>query len=75
MQKHLFMIVAHNEPELLGRIVRKLAAPNHYFYIHIDKKKDMKQFFHCVGDVPNVDWCGELQMNVNWGGIHRYYAR
>lgn len=35
---HAFLITAHKYPEQLGEIVRILDAPNHYFFIHIDKK-------------------------------------
>ena len=35
---HAFLIQAHNYPELLADIVNLMSAPNHYFFIHIDKK-------------------------------------
>lgn len=35
---HAFLILAHDSPELLQRIVDKLEAPNHYIFIHLDKK-------------------------------------
>lgn len=41
---HAFLIVAHDSPELLQRIVKRLEAPNHYIFIHLDKKKA----YHCL---------------------------
>ena len=36
--------MAYNEPMLLARIVDRLKAPNHYMFIHIDKKSDIEEF-------------------------------
>lgn len=38
MKSHAFLIAAHAFPEQLEDIVKMLDAPNHYFFIHIDKK-------------------------------------
>lgn len=35
---HAFLIQAHNQPQLIKLIVDILNSPNHYFFIHIDKK-------------------------------------
>ena len=45
MKNHAFLILAHNQPELLSRIVSVLMAPNHYFFIHVDAKCDGFQRF------------------------------
>ena len=39
---HAFLILAHDSPELLQRIVDRLEAPNHYIFIHLDKKSNDK---------------------------------
>ncbi|MDR1737289.1 MAG: beta-1,6-N-acetylglucosaminyltransferase [Candidatus Symbiothrix sp.] len=39
--KHAFLILAHAHPEQLEEIVGLLSAPNHYFFIHIDKKNEI----------------------------------
>lgn len=41
---HAFLIMAYNEPMLLARIVDRLKAPNHYMFIHIDKKSNIEEF-------------------------------
>lgn len=39
--KHGFMIMAHGNFGQLKEIISSLAAPNHYFFINIDKKVPM----------------------------------
>ena len=41
-QNHAFLIVAHDYPEQLAEIVHLLDAPNHFFFIHIDKKNTVR---------------------------------
>lgn len=36
--KHGFMIMAHGNFGQLKEIIGLLAAPNHYFFVNIDKK-------------------------------------
>ena len=38
MLKHGFLVIAHSYLDHLGRIIDVLSAPNHYFFINIDKK-------------------------------------
>lgn len=66
---HLFIIQAHNKPEILARITKRLEAPNHFFYIHIDKKSDIKPFKKCLADVRNIDWCEDIRIKIYWGGV------
>lgn len=58
MKNHAFLILAHNQPELLSRIVSVLMAQNHYFFIHVDAKCDGFQRFRDAinrigGAMPN----------------------
>lgn len=38
MLNHAFLITAHAHLPLLEKIIELLSAPNHYFFINIDKK-------------------------------------
>ena len=38
MQKHAYMIIAHNEFDLLEILVRLLDDPRNDIYVHIDAK-------------------------------------
>lgn len=67
---HAFILQIHKEPELFGRIVHRLAAPNHYFFVNVDKKVDDKPFKEVCNDVKNVCFLeGEERKEVNWGGF------
>lgn len=36
--KHAYLIIAHNEPEVLRRLVKSVDDKRNDIYIHIDKK-------------------------------------
>lgn len=42
--KHAYLIMAHNEPEILQRLILILDHPENDIYVHIDKKSDLKSF-------------------------------
>ena len=63
--KHAFLIIAHNEPELLKILISMLDHQDCDIYLHIDKKADMTQFsgiethysdLHIIEDRINVKW-------------------
>jgi len=61
---HAFLIVAHDSPELLQRIVKRLEAPNHYIFIHLDKKSKSRRV-----DVLRGGYLSEnKRYKVSWGG-------
>ena len=45
MLKHAFLIMAHKYPEQFKDIINLLNAPNHYFFVNIDKKSNMEDFW------------------------------
>ena len=51
MLNHAFLIIAHDSPELLRRIIDNLRAPNHFFFVHLDKKVDRQSFMMGGGTV------------------------
>lgn len=67
MLNHCFLIIAHNNPLLLKRIVCKLQEKNHFFFIHIDKKSNIKPFIRCLHGLKNIVFI-ENRIKVNWGG-------
>lgn len=60
------LILAHNDPELIGRLVKKLTSFSDV-YIHIDKKVDIKKFTECVGYNPRCIFI-DKRYSCNWGG-------
>lgn len=70
MLNHAFIIQVHQQPELFGRTVKRLAAPNHYFFVNVDKKTDDSPFKEVVTGVDNVNFLeGEDRTDVRWGGF------
>lgn len=57
----------HREPELFGRIVRRIAAPTHYILVNVDaKNSNFDEFKKAVEGIPNVIFT--KRMNVMHGG-------
>lgn len=65
--KHLFMIQAHAQPNLLKRLVERLVSDNHYILIHIDKKQNLSVFKNVIREDDHVRFT-EKRINVKWGG-------
>ena len=65
-RKHAFLILAHSNPQFVARLVNSLVAPNHYFFIHIDKKS--KEDFSCLKQIPNCTFL-KKRVSCNWGGF------
>lgn len=74
MKKHAFLILAHKQPKLLKRIVKVLAADNHYFFIHIDKKvADIDKFRNELEGLPNVQFITD-RVSVFHAGVSELQA-
>lgn len=63
---HIFIVIAHSQPDLLARIIKRLEASNHYFLIHIDKKTEIAPFLP-IKKYQNVQFATK-RLSVNWGG-------
>lgn len=64
--KHAYLIMAHNEPEVLSTLIRLLDDPRNDIFLHIDSKSDIDKFsFNCTKShlylVPRI--------SVLWGGF------
>ena len=46
------LILAHNNPLQLERLVKRLDHPDADIYIHLDAKTDIKEYKH-IKDLPN----------------------
>ncbi len=67
---HAFLILAHDSPTLLQRIVDKLEAPNHFVFVHYDKKLQCPSLTIARGMViPRNE-----SVSVNWGGFSQIRA-
>lgn len=67
--KHAYLVIAHNQFELLKELVILLAdCPNNDVYIHIDKKADKEAFLGLIdfNKFPNIYVI--QKHSVTWGG-------
>lgn len=68
MHKHAYMIIAHNEFDLLETLVRLLDDPRNDLYIHIDAKVQDLDFarFHGLVQHANLQFTPR-RLSVTWG--------
>lgn len=64
--RHAWLIIAHNEFEILQRLVSALDAPECSFFIHIDKKVESMPVIHAEqGEVIFLT----NRIDVRWGSV------
>jgi hypothetical protein len=61
--KIAYLIMAHRNPRLLGKLVNFLSGEDTGFHIHIDQKSDLLQFSQIKG--PNIHFC-KTRVPVYW---------
>ncbi len=59
------LILAHNNPLQLERMVKRLYSPKAYIFIYLDLKADMKEFEN-ICKLPNVQFI-KNRIYVGWG--------
>lgn len=65
-----YLILAHNNPNQLERLVSRLQAPWCKFYIHLDKKADIKVFRDHLSIFDNINYVAEEnRVNGRWGDL------
>ncbi len=72
MEKHAFLIMAHNDFSLLQKLITLLDDPYNDIYLHIDKKADKSSLPHLstkyskLQEIPST--------TVNWGGHSQIFC-
>ena len=68
--KHAYLIMAHNEPEILQRLIHLLDCPENDIFVHIDKKSDIRQFALSKESCLNSRlFVLDKRIDVQWGGF------
>jgi hypothetical protein len=62
------LILVHNQPAQLERLIKRLAHPDADIYIHLDKKTQMQQFEH-LQQLSNVFFVQD-RVKVYWGSYN-----
>jgi hypothetical protein len=69
---HAYLILAHNQPHMLNRLVCKLNDKNVFFFVHIDAKSDIAPFYALLQNYKNVQFV--RREKVNWMGFSQVQA-
>lgn len=73
MNKHAYLIIAHNQFEILKYLLKKLDFEYHDFYILIDKKCNFdKNEFNNIVKYSKIYWVNRI--NVYWGDYSQVEA-
>lgn len=62
------IIIAHQFPEQLKRLINALQHPQVFFFIHIDKKSDQQPFLTILKGFENVRFI-QKRTDITWGGF------
>lgn len=65
MGRIAFMIIAHNTPNQMRRLIARLRHPGHHFFGHVDAKSDIAPF-QSAAAAPDVTFL-EPRRKVYWG--------
>jgi hypothetical protein len=65
--KIAYLILAHNNPAHLLRMIARLSTPDTLFYIHLDAKTDIEDF-EVLRQNPSVVFC-KKRVSCFWGDI------
>lgn len=70
--KVVFLILAHHQPEHLGRLVSALNDPRHHFFIHIDAGTDSAPFMAAIrSEHENVHFLEDTcRLGIRWAGFN-----
>lgn len=65
--KIAFLISAYTDPKQLGNMIEALEDDNHWFFVHVDKKVNIKPFADVVKSHKQTLLVTN-RLSVNWGG-------
>lgn len=68
-----YMVLAHQQPNHLARLIGALRTPHCSFFVHIDAKADPEPFHRAVGDWPDVTFL-DRRYAIYWGGFGQVLA-
>ncbi|WP_267419123.1 MULTISPECIES: beta-1,6-N-acetylglucosaminyltransferase [unclassified Sphingomonas] len=63
-----YIVLAHSDPQLFGRLMHRLSHPEVAAFVHLDKRAPLAPFEDQVRDLPNVHFL-ENRIHVMWAGF------
>lgn len=62
-----YLILAHDRPQQVARLVGALDSPNARFIVHVDAKSDLREFVEALPESPRVRFLQD-RVRVEWMG-------
>lgn len=72
MNRHAYLIMAHDEPEMLQSLIDCIDDLRNDIFIHIDLKADISLFEKILAQKSNLYYCNRV--DVRWGDISQIRA-
>lgn len=66
MKRHAYLILAHNQVEILKLLLNRLDVPENDIYIHLDLKSDIK-IEDLKAEVKNAKIFFADRISIQWG--------
>lgn len=66
--KVAYVVLAHSDPQLFGRLIKRIAGPFVSCFVHVDAKAPIEPFLASVADVPQVYFV-KPRLRVMWAGF------
>jgi hypothetical protein len=63
-----YIVLAHGDPQLFGRLMHRLSHPDAAAFVHLDKRSPLAQFAEQVRTLPNVHFVAD-RIHVKWAGF------
>lgn len=67
-----YLVLAHNQPEHVLRLIRAIRDPKAFVFVHVDAKADITQF-EALRNEPRLAFVAERE-HVYWGGFSQVRA-
>lgn len=62
-----YLILCHEHPQLLARLIRAIDHPDDVYVVHVDRKADIEAFRTATAGQPRLHWV-EPRVAVHWAG-------
>lgn len=67
--KIAFLILAHDQPRILARLVDRLREPRASIYLHVDRKADLAEMISAISNPERLKiLSGKERVSVHWSG-------
>ncbi|MCJ2084426.1 beta-1,6-N-acetylglucosaminyltransferase [Methylobacterium sp. E-005] len=66
--KLAYVVLAHSDPQLFGRLMKRIANPSVSCFVHVDAKSPAEPFIRAATGIPRIKFV-EPRLRVMWAGF------